>query len=92
MCVIQVQIDIYVWFNFFHQKSRLEQKVIALTKQITTATNNQIAQKRQSEKLLEQIRKLEEIEKSLSLQLVCICSSDKWRLLVPGINLFVSHI
>jgi hypothetical protein len=37
---------------------------------VTTCTNNQIAQKRQSEKLLEQIRKLEEIEKTLSQQMV----------------------
>lgn len=39
---------------------------------MTTCTNNQIAQKRQSEKLLEQIRKLEEIEKTLSQQMVSI--------------------
>lgn len=43
-----------------------------MTKQTTTQSNMTIAQKRQSEKQLEQIRKLEELEKNLSLQLVII--------------------
>ncbi|KAJ3261969.1 putative choline transporter, neither null mutation nor overexpression affects choline transport [Boothiomyces macroporosus] len=54
------------------RKSRLEQKVSLMTKQTTTQSNMTIAQKRQSEKQLEQIRKLEELEKNLSLQLSTI--------------------
>ncbi|KAJ3326207.1 E3 ubiquitin-protein ligase bre1 [Boothiomyces sp. JEL0866] len=54
------------------EKSKLEQKVSLLTKQNTTQNNMTIAQKRQSEKQLEQIRKLEELEKNLSLQLSTI--------------------
>ncbi|KAJ3273020.1 putative choline transporter, neither null mutation nor overexpression affects choline transport [Terramyces sp. JEL0728] len=54
------------------EKSKLDQKVSLMAKQTTTQNNMTIAQKRQSEKQLEQIRKLEELEKNLSLQLSTI--------------------
>ncbi|KAJ3000588.1 hypothetical protein HDV02_004883 [Globomyces sp. JEL0801] len=52
------------------EKVKLEQKIGLLTKQNTSYHNMGIAQKRQSEKQLEQIRKLDELERSLSQQLV----------------------
>ena len=57
------------------EKTKLEQKVAAMTKQATSLQNMAIAQKRQSEKQLEQIRKLEELERSLNQQLVCVMAN-----------------
>jgi predicted nucleic acid-binding Zn-ribbon protein len=52
------------------EKSKLEQKVSLLQKQSTAFNNTYKAQKSQFEKQLEQIRKLEELERNLRLQLV----------------------
>jgi hypothetical protein len=56
--------------NTLPQKTKYDQKCAMLTKQSNTTSNLSIALKRQSDKQLEQIRKLEEREKSLTSQVV----------------------
>ncbi|KAH6576633.1 hypothetical protein BASA50_005995 [Batrachochytrium salamandrivorans] len=51
------------------EKTKYEQKFAMLSKQSTTYNNMGIALRRQSDKQLEQIRKQEDIEKNLSMQL-----------------------
>ncbi|OAJ43914.1 hypothetical protein BDEG_27228 [Batrachochytrium dendrobatidis JEL423] len=51
------------------EKAKYEQKFALLSKQSTTYNNMGIALRRQSDKQLEQIRKQEEIEKNMSMQL-----------------------
>lgn len=55
--------------RLIHEKSKLEHKVTVMTKQTLSLQNMGVAQKRQSEKQLEQIRKLELLEKAMGQQL-----------------------
>lgn len=49
---------------------KLEQRCATLTKQNTNHGNTAIAYKKQSDRQLEQIRKLEELQQNLIVQLV----------------------
>jgi hypothetical protein len=55
-----------------YEKNKLEQKINLINKQTNSTNNLVLAHKRQSEKQLEQIRKSEELEKTLTQQLSCL--------------------
>jgi seryl-tRNA synthetase len=65
--ITKISVEVKFWLT---KKAKLEQKISLLSKQSNSFNNLMIAQKKQSEKQLEQIRRLEELERHLNLQLV----------------------
>ena len=72
--------------KFLMEKQKLEQKLMSYQKQNSSFNNTYKAQKSQFEKQLEQIRKLEELEKNHLVQIVQNVNSKQWIEWLPIFN------